>query len=414
MKIYRKKHLDYINFSIFIIVYFYLIVSSIISKDFSKNLVGNNDNYKGRYFEFIKDPAKAIENGTSQIYFSVLKYFNFIFNDINYSIFSLKLTSIVIICLIISNILNKKLKNVDKFIRISAISIFVIFFINTRSYLSASNDMFLGLFLVFYILNLNEIVQKKHNSKTFIYLGTILSICSAIRPTYLLLLPMTLAVFLYSFYLSKFKINLRYTFSFLLSLLIFTGLFHYKSILSGNGLSHFDKNPSSELNWTQRNFLGLSKIKKGKQPIHRDAIWKETEFKDVEAYLEKNGENSLPSTTLSFIMKDPILYIVLVIYNFLFSSLIYLRFFGLLFLLPLITSYFNKINEIGLLFYFQILVISMVCLTFIEMRWLFGYQLLLVLGIVESVSFLNKLQIRLIVNISLSIITLFNLLSIFT
>lgn len=398
--------------SIFLLLLFslsYLVMitlSSLNSIRKKGQLVGNSDNYIGNFKNFTNDSYGEIANGTTILYFYFIKAIDLFFKNTDYSFFLLNLISTLALVFLVYLTIKRfgSYKQTLPYLILSLFFIFQIF--NMKSYLKASNDTFMGIFLALIIFLFYDMYKGNKENWKFLLSGILLGLTATIRPTFILALPFMLTMFFFILKNENFRFILVRVLGLVFLFLTTVLIFHYPSINEKNQLSFVDKNPKNGMNWAQRNYLGLSKIKEGKLPVHRDALWEETSFTEVKSYLEENGKDSLPRDIIEFIQKDPPLYLGLLIYNFLTSLYELFRSYSFLIFIPLIYMIDKKKFNFSLLFYFQILIVSSVCLTFIELRWLIGYHFLLLIGLIEILNQLKNSR-KLYILLNLSILTIF-------
>lgn len=292
-----------------------------------------------------------------------------------------------------------------------------------RSYLSASNDAFLGVFVMILLYLITIKLFKGTNERwTFSGIGFVFAICLSVRITAILLLPLIFIAFFYWIknteipFIKRVQLIVMSSLIFILTILIL----HYPAIKEKHSLSYEDKNPSKDLNWIQRNYLGLKKIELGQEKMHRDAIWKNTKFEKVQEYLKIHGADSLPKTFTEAVLKDPILVMKIAFYNVITCFGRFFRFWGFLFFIPIFVlfkrDFFNKYKLPAILFFSFIVILSSVCFTFMEFRWFYGYEVLIPISILYAIDkfkiSVESSKIQSLVVISLLLITLFNVKSI--
>jgi 4-amino-4-deoxy-L-arabinose transferase-like glycosyltransferase len=416
-----KKAVE-ITFFLFLSIYLLLIFSVFYTSDFA---VGNEDNYKGLFKRFLEvGYYKSTAEGTTILYNVFLKVIFFLTKDIDASFFILNAVSDSILLVFgyffCSKVFNKK--NIYFYI---IVSIYLLYIINLRSYFRASNDTFLGVFImVLLYLLIVRLYEEKKEISTFLMIGFVFAMCLAIRMTAVLLIPILILSFL--FWVKNIKRTLlnrvKLVLLFFLVFSSFTALFHYPSLIEHQKLSYENKEPSNGLTWVQRNYLGLKKIERGEEKMNRDAIWKNTEFDVVEKYLKENGENSLPKSFFEVVKKDPVLLIKMTVLNFVTSIARFTRFWGFLFILSVLGVFNKKVFKKEqlpiLLFMIYVIIISTVCFTFVEFRWFYGYEILIPISILL---FFNKSEYNkevtkknILIVSSLLLVSLFNLKSIYT
>lgn len=389
--------------------------------------LNRNDGYHLLFTDWIsKSYYENVVEGTSILYNIFLKGIYNVVGNTDFSFVILNLISQLFILVIGIHILLKLKYKVKSLQFLIIITLYILYTLNLKSYHNSSNDTFLGVFVILIIYLITFKLNKEVKSKVFIYVAVLLSFSFSIRITAIFLLPLISVYFYTWFKTSNLTLlhKLRYLSIFFLSFLFVLTAFHYPSIINNKKLSYEIKDPINlNLNWTQRNYLGLKKIELGKEQLHRDAIWKYTKFEEVKKYVEINGENSLPKSMSEFILKDPILYLKISTYNVLNSLIRFIRFWGFLFLFTLYPLFYFRKNKAShkllssVSFIILIFLISFSCLTFIEFRWFFGYEILIPMGVLSFLNFnelKNKLNMNAIFASSLILVTLFNFRSIFS
>ena len=401
----------------------------IILNSFSGFEFQNNDNYKQVFLRFLEyGYYDSVADGTTILYNLFLKGFYLITNNVELSFIFLNSISQFLLVIFGYLILRKKQEKISlQFLII--LGLYILYILNIKSFSGASNDTFLGVFVIILIyLMTQKIFQAKNNILTFILIGFFLAVCFSIRMTAILVVPLIIITFIiwYVNTNESIKIKIFKIATMLLTFILFVSVFHYPSLIENSKLSFVDKTPKNiEANWTQRNYLGLKKIESGNEKMHRDAIWHNTKFDEVVEYLEKNGKNSLPKSFSEVLIKDPILVLKMFTYNVVSSLLRVIRFWGILFCFLLFPFFKNrKLRQTILnieylpstLFVIFMLMLSFVCFTFIEFRWFIGYEILIPLAIISQLngtSFtINKRYSNSLISVSLILVTAFNLRSI--
>ncbi len=411
----NKKSFN-IAFLLFVSVYLILFTITLFNSEWK---VANNDNYKGLFDKFHElGYYQGIVQGTSVVYNLFLSFIFSITKNVETSFFVLNLFSDLFL-LFFGYYFYNKTGNSKSNIFYIIFSIYTLYVLNMKSYLSASNDSFLGVFVMILLyLIVIKLFDDRSKKTTFLCIGFILAICLSIRITAILLLPLIVIAFFYwrkntdVTFMRRIQLIGMCSLMFFLTLL----LFHYPAIKEKHSLSYEDKNPSKDLNWIQRNYLGLKKIESGQEKIHRDAIWKNTKFEKVQEYLKIHGANSLPKTFSQAVIKDPVLVLKITFLNVITCLGRFFRFWGFLFFIPIILlfkgNFFNKYKLSTILFLSFIFILSFVCFTFMEFRWFYGYEILIPISILCAV---NKLKMTIeinkihsIITVSLLLVTLFN------
>ncbi len=174
---------------------------------------------------------------------------------------------------------------------------YFLFYSSTGWFTSGTNDV---IFVVFSVLFFNEVykaLEDKHNSKiTLLWCSLIVVFFT--RELFYVYAP----VFLFSLYLVHKKGILLFKKPFIpLVLFGFFILMNMPSIQKNHSLSYDYKMPPTEVKstWGQRQYLGQLLVNEGKLDNYQHPSWEETDL-----YLAKNGQNSLPISTLDGILFD--------------------------------------------------------------------------------------------------------------
>lgn len=406
-----------IAFVLFVLAYAVLIGLRFLENPF---VVDNNDHYKELFTDFLHQGFyQSSVQGTSPLYnFALAAVYQFT-QSVDGAFLILNACCDVFYLVFGWHFLKKVVPISTTYARIVFV-IYALYIINQQSYLHASNDAFLGVF-VLGVLYIGLVRFKNPLATDFAMMGLLLGFAFGTRMTAVYLIPLVLVVIWH--WWRQCVVETKHKISkviFMVSVFAATTLlFHYPSIVEKQRLGYESKEPKSGATWIQRNYLGLKKIEQGKEALHRDAIWKHTKFEAVEAYLKANGADSLPRTFTQAIAKDPILAMKLGLYNCFTVAVRFLRFWGLLLLLPLLV-FFTKRADLAaklplLLFAFFATILSFTCYTFIEFRWFSGYEILVPMAILLSLDQYRTAAAPIknaIFTLSLLLITVFNLKSI--
>lgn len=360
-----------------------------ITFTFNRTIV-DGDNYVGLFKHFLeKGFYNSIAEGTSVFYNLSLYPIYLITNDIQESIFLLNILSISISFCIVCYLLYKIVR--DKVYYLSLIILLISLFIGKKLPILSNDDLFSGMFYSLIIYCLYQFHQKR-KTYYFIIIGILLGICFSIRELTILWTPI-IGVFLiyYSNNIKTFLKNSTFVATFMIGTMY---ILHFPSLYENRQLSYYDKNPENKnLNWIQRNHLGLKKIDEGKIPIKPWAIWKGTSFPEVEQYLKNNGEDSLPKTLFAAIKKAPILFLKITGYNLYITFKHYFSYLGFLIFLPFLVMLHQRklISTIyyGIFILFSIMICS-VAYSFVEFRWFHGMETFLFLSIGITTHYLLK------------------------
>lgn len=354
----------------------------------------DGDNYTTLFKTFLeKGSYNAIVEGTSVFYNLFLYLIYILIQDIQISIFILNMLSIIVSLLITCYLLHKTVKN--KVYCSSLILLLISLLIGEKIPILSNDDLFSGMFYSFIILFLYQFYHKR-KSYYFTIIGALLGICFSIRELTILWLPI-IGIFLI-YYSNNIKDFLKNTILVIITTIVTMSFLNFPSLYENRKLSYYDKNPENKnLNWTQRNYLGLKKVDEGKIPRRPWAIWKGTSFPEVEQYLKDNGEDSLPKTLFSAIKKDPTLFLKITFYNIYSTFRHYFSYFGILIFLPILVI-FHQRKFTSTLYYVSFILFSiMICsvaYSFVEFRWFHGTEIFLFLSIgIATHYFSNKEKI---------------------
>ncbi|GEM_PF-297853 len=406
-----------ISFVLFVLVYAVLIGLRFLDKPF---VVDNNDHYKELFADFLhRGFYQSSVNGTSALYnFALATVYQFT-QSVDGAFLILNAGCDLFYLLFGWYFLKKVAPMSNTYTRM-VFGIYALYIINQQSYLHASNDTFLGVF-VLALLYVGLVRFKKATPIDFAVMGLLLGLAFGTRMTAVYLVPLV-AIVIWNWWRQtnlgpKYKIG---KVGFMVSVFVAaTLLFHYPSLIEKQRLGYESKEAKSGATWIQRNYLGLKKIEQGKEPIHRNAIWQHTKFEAVDAYLNVNGPDSLPRTFTQAVAKDPILAIKLGLYNCFSVVARFLRFWGLLLLLPMVVFFRKRIDyptklPLALFALFTIM-LSFTCYTFIEFRWFSGYEILVPIAVLLSLGHYQTTAAPIkntLFTLSLLLITVFNLKSI--
>ena len=404
---------------------FYCLITTYLLFEWVSNssfTVSNNDDYLTNFKIYLKTGFyQSNIQGTTVIYFFVLRLIYDIVGSVQLSFLLLNGFSQLFLFFFGVFMLSKIKPKINNILYYVILLMFCFRTLTLTAYNKASNDTFLGVFimLVLYLLIFKICPIKIIEKKNLILLGAFLAICFGIRPTTVLLIPVVLLLLFLQQKLNKlsFVFVLKNTSMVLGVFFLLTSIIHFPSIIEKRKLSFYNKNPK-EYNWTQRNFLAIQNIQNNNETFNSGNVWK-TKFKDVEEYIELYGEDSLPKSLSEVVLKHPFLYLKVVFLNGIGVFSYIVRYTGLLFLIPMISLIYNKkyfVENIPLLSFvvFSICLLSIV-FTRIEYRWYSGYEILIYLSILLSINQIYKKQnklVKIIALVSVIIVGAFNLRSI--
>ncbi|PQV47290.1 hypothetical protein CLV33_10772 [Jejuia pallidilutea] len=390
--------------------------------DFSFKEIGDPDRYFSAFdFYLNHDYNTTITKGSSYLYNLINHLFFKIFDDVKKAFLFTNIISQLLVLILGILLLIKVNRKINSKSFYAVLSIYVFNILSLKAFRYSNNDVFQTVFfmlIIFLFLIAYEKKTKYHY--LFFIIGIICAICTLIRPTSQIIIVVVLFSIILLEFLKKSTI-----FSYSKSLLLFfvplmsiVLMCHYPSIQEKGKLGFYDKNFNEGANWLQRNYLAVKKMEAGELPVHKNSIFRETPFSEVNQYLKKNGVASLPRNQKEFLMKDPMLVLKLSIYNLGFLSLKYFRFYGFLIIFPfmyLFTKPYISMRKYPLyVFLFAMLLISTIVLTLMEFRWVIGYDILLCICILISLKYFahTKLQPKMpyVIKTSLILVSIFNIL----
>lgn len=248
---------------------------------------------------------------------------------------------------------------------------YLLFFISTVGYFFfGTND---ALFFIGLTIYLNEVNQLQKNNKWY---GTtaIIALLTAFFTRKLIFVFFPIIIFSWFVVYKKngFKsIDLKIV---VLVLTFFLGL-NFPSFLNKGNISYDLKSPPKNIKatWVQRQYLAQLMVNEGSLPNNNHPSWEKTD-----AYLTKNGENSLPKRIIDGIFFDVNL-TVKEFFKELYSCMFYgFRQLGFILFIPLFflikdvlkTKRLNVSLMIPICLLVMISVFSLIIISFMELRWL--------------------------------------------
>ncbi|WP_046755616.1 glycosyltransferase family protein [Kordia jejudonensis] len=388
---------------------------------FGTTTVGDPDRYM-ESFRFFQEHGfyEASVKGTSLLYNLAASVFYKIFQDVSTAFIVVNILVEILLIYIGFQLLKKIKGTVETIYFYAIIALYVFITLNIHAYVRTANDAFMAVFLVllYYIL-FYKLKEATRHTKYYIFIGILLGLCTAIRPTSLFAIVLVTVFFGIKFILQKiqWKSLLHAGFVIGFSFVTIVSILHYPSLKENGTVSFYNKNFDPEVNWVQRNYLGLKKIQEGKEPIHKSAIFNKTPFSEVKAYVQEHGENSLPKSPSEFLKKDPKLYSQVVGYNLVYSFAKFFRYYAFLLLIPLVILFkkplFSDKKLPSWLFITYTFLICMLCFTMMEYRWFVGYEIILLIAILSSIPLVvqkyRKSTVDMVFSISLALVSVFNI-----
>lgn len=307
----------------------------------------------------------SIEKGISITYMAISYLFSFLFTNLLF----FRIINFALFLLLLFYFYKRKVNFLFYFC-------FLFFISTSKVFFTGTNDaiFFLGIIIFLcevYFLNKNN----KWNSSLAI---SALIIAFFTRQLFWVYFPAILLGF-YVVYKNSALKSINYKIP--LFLFLFLVAINIPSLLVKNSFSYDQKipEPSVKSNWTQRNYLSQLVINEGKLSNGDHVSWEETD-----AYLVKNGINSLPKTTLESAFFNLKLTFTEFFKNLFYASKDGFRQLGLIFFIPFILVLFiNKVKIkdvfIPISSIITLFILCFILILNIEIRWLIGIFIPLIL-----------------------------------
>ena len=365
--------------------------------NFSPLNVSDPDRYFSSFNYFLKNNYYDImANGSSYLFNLVNAVLFKITDNVSVSFFITNLISEILVLIIglkIIFIINKKFNSKYVFV----IALFYAFnTLDLNDYHHSNNDVFQAVFIALGILLLvKQFYLEGFKKSYYIWLAFIVALCTLIRPTSLVVIVLSfMAVFFIEcFKKSSFLTGIKRGLFFLIPLIVLISLFHYPALKEHGKLGFYNKSTTGN-NWVQRNYLGTKRMQTGELPLNKNSIFRDTKFSDVAIYLKENGKNSLPKTQGEFLKKDPVLSILIVVYNVVFTFLKGARYYAFLLILPLLFLVYKPIisKDKWLVYLWGLIIgtLSFIPFTLMEYRWYTGYDILFILTIFSAITYFEN------------------------
>jgi hypothetical protein len=260
----------------------------------------------------------------------------------------------------------------------------LLFYLSSGSFLLGTNDNLLFCLLtVFFTEVYFVLVKRQERIPRYALISVVTSLFT--RQMAVIYLPVILAG-LFLVYFRK-KIFWKEYQAILITSLFWFGL-NLPSIQANGFISFDNKDSESQLGmtWVQKQYLSQLSANEGRIPQFSHVTWEETY-----EYVQKNGQESLPRTSLEALVFDPILTLKEFIKDF--SYMIYSGFrqCGLAVIFPILGIWhFVKSGNKGMGYLsmsqlFLMLTISFIIISYIEIRWLAPVFLMGLIGLYESI-----------------------------
>ncbi len=163
----------------------------------NKFVFHNNDNYKGTFLRFLElGYYDAVSEGTTILYNVFLNGLFTFTNNIETSFVILNALSQLFLIIFGFYFLKKQVKKINIHF-VVLFGLYLLFTINLKSFAAASNDAFLGVFVIVLLyLLIQKLFDAKNQYLTFSLIGFILALCFSIRMTAILLIPLIAFAFI--------------------------------------------------------------------------------------------------------------------------------------------------------------------------------------------------------------------------
>ncbi|SDA77847.1 hypothetical protein SAMN03080617_02262 [Algoriphagus alkaliphilus] len=262
--------------------------------------------------------------------------------------------------------------------------IHLLFYLSSGSFLLGTNDNLLFCLLtVFFTEVYLVLVKRQERVPRYALISMVTALFT--RQMAVIYLPVILAG-LFLVYFRK-KIFWKEYQAIIVSSLFWFGL-NLPSIQANGFISFDNKDTKSQLGmtWVQRQYLSQLSANEGEIPQFSHVTWEET-YK----YVQENGQESLPRTSLEALVFDPILTLKEFIKDFGFMIYSGFRQCGLAVFFPVLGIWLffksgNKgIGYLSLSQLFLMLAISFIIISYVEIRWLAPVFIMGLIGLQESI-----------------------------
>jgi len=230
------------------------------------------------------------------------------------------------------------------------------------------------LLVVLFLLIVYTAIKKKHATKDFIYIGILIALMFATRKFTVLLLPSI--GFLLFIIIRKQANKFKKIASLLISCVLVAGIFNYPS-LKENGTLSFNSKERKEYKatWAQLQYYTQILLEKGEVTYGSHTTWEATD-----QYLKENGEESLPDGIIEGLLFDVKRTVKEFFIDFVYNIKPFTRLLGIIFLLNIIIFGYKLIrkklsisvfanNPIDTFSLLYILILSLIVITYVEIRW---------------------------------------------
>jgi len=294
-------------------------------------------------------------------------------------IFAARILSFIslILTIVIWTIIGKKYLKIQNYFQHLIIITIMLFAVRVKCFFSAISDPLMIFVISLSLLYIFKYFHKRKN-KYLLISAVFIGLTFWIRGFSLIFFISILAAFclaegVKNIFFNKKNLN---TFSlYLLTVIITALIYQVPSLIKFQSIRFEDKTFGGLYKWTERNYLGeIKKYDSGSIFVYQKVPWSE-----VEEYLEENGYDSLPHSTLEGLVWD----LPLTIKKFFFNLLVRLNylysvntgFFYFAFILLIVFAlvkkqkYRKEIVFLASLVFFFSLLISLIIIRLIEVRW---------------------------------------------
>jgi hypothetical protein len=248
---------------------------------------------------------------------------------------------------------------------------YLLFFISTAGYFYlGTNDTLFFIGLIVFINEVDNLQKTKKWNSAFAFTALIVAFFT--RELVIVYSP----VIFFCFYIidkerqwSKIRID------FPLGILLLFLIFNVPSFIERGNIAYDLKNPpaTTRATWSQRQYLAQLMVNKGELPNFSHPSWEQTE-----AYLNKNGEKSLPKGILHGLFFNLKLTIIEFFKDFYFCIFFGFRQLGFMLFIPFFflakeiyrSRRINGSMLIPFSLVIMIAVFSLIIISFVEIRWL--------------------------------------------
>jgi len=233
------------------------------------------------------------------------------------------------------------------------------------------NDPLLSLLLlsIIYIA-----IKHIHTLKDFIYIGILFALMLATRKFSVILMPSL--GFLLIVILRKQSKKAKKISALVVSCLVFVGMLNFPSIKENGSLSFHSKEKKEFVaTWGQLQYHTQLLLEEDKVVFGDHATWEATD-----EYLAKNGENSLPKGIIDGLLFDVKRSIKEFFIDLVYNAKPFTRLLGIIFMLNVLILAYKLVrkklsisvfinNPIDTFSLIYILILSLIVITYIEVRW---------------------------------------------